>query len=203
MGGPSVHNFIRHRRDWGDFRHYPYFPARGMYPFYPYYGFYSYGYPYSYSYYPYLYDPSLFSYSPDSSGYYQNQYDINMLSNQLSNLQLQLQQLTDQNEELRQQLNPPAPPPSAPPSPAQTPPPSLPGAAGASQASPPATVLVFRDGHRRAVRNYAIVGQTLWILSETGAQKVPLANLDMDQTVKANEDRGIAFPLPSSPRSPQ
>ncbi len=152
-----------------------------------------YAYPYSYypyGYYPY-YDP-FFYYSYDSSAY-QSSYDADMqLSNQIENLRLQLQQLREQDEQLRQQLSQPAVPPPSYAAPAS--PPAAP--AGQSEALPPATVLVFRDGHRREVRNFAIVGQTLWILSEAGAQKVPLSSLDLDQTVKANEERGIAFPLP-------
>jgi hypothetical protein len=57
-------------------------------------------------------------------------------------------------------------------------------------------VLVFRDGHRSEVQSYAIVGSTLWLLSSARATKLPLANLDIDQTVKVNEDRGVSFVAP-------
>lgn len=185
---PAFHNFIRplpffDRRH--DFLRRPGFRGPLWFPYVPYYGYYSYS--------PY-YDPFFYSY--DFSAY-QNLYNSDMqLGNQIDNLRLQLQQLRDQNEQLNQQLNRPAESP-----PQQQVEPSAPPRA--SEARPPATVLVFRDGHRREVRNYAIVGQTLWILSESGAQKVPLGNLDLDQTVKANEDRGLAFPLPQSSRTPQ
>jgi hypothetical protein len=59
-----------------------------------------------------------------------------------------------------------------------------------------ATVLVFRDQHKQEVQNYAIVGQTLWIFTEQQARKVPLSDLDVTATTKANEDRGIDFRLP-------
>ena len=60
----------------------------------------------------------------------------------------------------------------------------------------PATVLVFRDGHRSEVRNYAIVGQTLWIFTEQRARKVPLSDLDVSATQAANAERGIEFAVP-------
>ena len=61
----------------------------------------------------------------------------------------------------------------------------------------PATVLVFKDGHTAEIHNYAIIGTTLWNLSESSARKIPLADLDLDATVKANDDRGITFKVPA------
>jgi hypothetical protein len=60
----------------------------------------------------------------------------------------------------------------------------------------PATVLVFRDHHQQEVRNYAIAGGTLWVLNEQAAKKIPLAQLDLDATVKMNDDRGVDFQVP-------
>jgi hypothetical protein len=60
----------------------------------------------------------------------------------------------------------------------------------------PPTVLIYRDGKRTEVRNYAIVGQTLWTFSERVANKVPLGQLDLDATRKANEERGMDFVVP-------
>ena len=60
----------------------------------------------------------------------------------------------------------------------------------------PMTVLVFHDGHRTEARNYAIVGQTLWIYTEQDSRKVPLADLDVAATKNANSDRGIIFQVP-------
>jgi peptidoglycan hydrolase CwlO-like protein len=62
----------------------------------------------------------------------------------------------------------------------------------------PLTVLVFQDGHRTEARNYAIVGQTLWIYTEQDSKKVPLADLDVTATKSANADRGIAFQIPNT-----
>jgi hypothetical protein len=59
-------------------------------------------------------------------------------------------------------------------------------------------VLVFRDGHKQEVRNYAIVGQTLWDFSAKGTRKIPLTDLDLDTTRKLNDDRGVEFVLPKS-----
>jgi hypothetical protein len=58
------------------------------------------------------------------------------------------------------------------------------------------TVLIFRDGHQSEVRNYAIVGQTLWALTEQRARKLPLSDLDMEATKKVNADRGVEMGLP-------
>jgi hypothetical protein len=62
----------------------------------------------------------------------------------------------------------------------------------------PLTVLVFQDGHRTEARNYAIVGQTLWIYTEQDSKKVPLADLDVAATKTANSDRGIVFQVPNA-----
>lgn len=64
-------------------------------------------------------------------------------------------------------------------------------------ASQPKTVLVFRDGHRMEIMNYAIVGGTLYDLSEGRTKKVELAELDLPATVKQNDDRGVTFQLPA------
>ena len=60
----------------------------------------------------------------------------------------------------------------------------------------PATVLVFRDGHSAEVRNYAIVGDTLFDFSTDRRKKIALADLDLVATQKQNEDRGVDFRLP-------
>lgn len=61
----------------------------------------------------------------------------------------------------------------------------------------PETVLVFRDGHQQEIKNYAIVGATLYDLSDGRTHKVQLAELDLGATVKQNDDRGITFQLPA------
>jgi len=60
----------------------------------------------------------------------------------------------------------------------------------------PSTILIFRDGRRLEVRNYAVVGKTLWILDEQQARKFPLSALDLPASKRANEARGGEFLLP-------
>ena len=62
------------------------------------------------------------------------------------------------------------------------------------------TVLVFRDGHKLEVTNYAIMGQTLYVF-DTRTQKIALGDLDVPATIKANDDRGVEFQLPKPKQS--
>lgn len=64
-------------------------------------------------------------------------------------------------------------------------------------AAQPSTVLIFKDGHQVEIGNYAIVGATLYDLSDGRSKKVQLADLDLTATVKENDDRGVEFQLPS------
>ncbi|MGB8011938.1 MAG: hypothetical protein WCF68_10020 [Terriglobales bacterium] len=59
----------------------------------------------------------------------------------------------------------------------------------------PATALVFRDQHVEEVHNYAIAGDTLWVLNDQ-AKKIPLAQLDVPATIKMNDERGVDFQVP-------
>ncbi len=61
----------------------------------------------------------------------------------------------------------------------------------------PQTVLVFKDGHQLDVANYAIVGSTLYDLTPGRPHKIPLSALDLDETTKQNNDRGIDFQIPA------
>jgi hypothetical protein len=64
-------------------------------------------------------------------------------------------------------------------------------------ADQPRTVLVFKDGRQLEISNYAIVGSTLYDLSDGRARKVGLAELDLPATLKQNDDRGVDFQLPA------
>jgi hypothetical protein len=96
--------------------------------------------------------------------------------------------------------------PAAPAAPAQTAAPPEAAAPQAQHTAPvapePPTILVFKDGHKFEIGNYAIVGETLYNMSgSTGvpgrhAFKIALADLDLDATIKANEERGLEFHLP-------
>lgn len=69
-----------------------------------------------------------------------------------------------------------------------------------SAALPPVepTVLVFRDGHQVEVRNYAIVGDTLYDIGGMTAKKIKLADLDLVKTSQVNDQRGVDFQLPKN-----
>ncbi len=60
----------------------------------------------------------------------------------------------------------------------------------------PTTVLIFKDGHRVEVVNYAIVGDTVFDFSGERARKIPIADLDLAATQKANDAVGVEFKLP-------
>jgi hypothetical protein len=60
------------------------------------------------------------------------------------------------------------------------------------------TLLIFKDGRKLELGNYAIIGTTLFDLTPGHARKVPLADLDLEATQKQNDDRGVPFQLPSS-----
>jgi hypothetical protein len=60
----------------------------------------------------------------------------------------------------------------------------------------PATALVFRDQHVEEVHNYAIAGGTLWVFNDQASKKIPLAQLDLDATIKKNDERGVDFQVP-------
>jgi hypothetical protein len=57
------------------------------------------------------------------------------------------------------------------------------------------TVLVFRDGHKQEVENYAIMGPTLFVLSGRHA-RIPIAELNVPETIRQNESRGLEFHIP-------
>jgi len=61
-------------------------------------------------------------------------------------------------------------------------------------------VVVYKDGHQQEIGNgnYAIVGEMLYDLSGPIAKKIKLADLDLSETVKLNEQRGVEFSLPAA-----
>ena len=72
---------------------------------------------------------------------------------------------------------------------------------GITSAVPPPvdpTVLVFRDGHQQEVRNYAIVGDTLYDIGGSTAKKIKLGDLDLEKTAQVNDSRGVEFQLPKA-----
>jgi len=81
--------------------------------------------------------------------------------------------------------------------------PAKPSAAAETPAAPvrapPVTILVFRDGHSVSVKDYAIMGDTIYDFSSGSGHKIALADLDIPATQKKNEDRGLDFRLPARP----
>jgi len=63
------------------------------------------------------------------------------------------------------------------------------------------TTLVFKDGHKLEVGNYAIIGPTLFDMTPGHARRVPLSDLDLEATQRQNDDRGITFQLPISSKA--
>jgi len=60
------------------------------------------------------------------------------------------------------------------------------------------TVLVFKDGHQLEIENYAIVGSTLYDLTQGHRRRIGLSELDLMATAKQNDDRGIDFRVPAA-----
>jgi hypothetical protein len=92
-------------------------------------------------------------------------------------------------------------PPAGPAVQETAPPPPVPSAFSEQVAAQPATELIFKDGHQSEVQNYAIVGETLFDFSDGRYHKIPLADLDLPATQKANDDRGVDFRIPAKPSS--
>jgi len=68
----------------------------------------------------------------------------------------------------------------------------------------PPTVLVFRDGHREQIPEYAIVGATLYASADywqSGhwTKNIQLSALNIPATIQANHEAGVSFTLPSAP----
>lgn len=69
--------------------------------------------------------------------------------------------------------------------------------AATEQEQLPMTTLVYRDGHKSEVRNYAIVGSNLIDLTKSQVmKKIPLSSLDLAATRQENEENGVDFHLP-------
>ncbi len=68
------------------------------------------------------------------------------------------------------------------------------------------TVLVYRDGRREQIREYSIADGVLYARSDYYAvgywnKTIALVALDLPQTLKANQERGVKFVLPDSPNN--
>lgn len=66
------------------------------------------------------------------------------------------------------------------------------------------TVLVYRDGHREDVSGYAIIRNVIYARGDYyqdgyWTKNIELSSLNIPATLKANQDNGVKFMLPSSP----
>ena len=198
--GPYLHNGFRGRGGFGNrgrFGHRGHFRDRdrfnrfginncfgfGCWGGYPWWG---YGY----------YDPSMWDWWNDDYSFDQDYNNNLALANQMKQQSLEQQRMWRQEPQDADQdayAPYPARPQSAPSAPSNQP------AVNDPPATPiiPPTVLVFRDRHQEDIRNYAIVGQTLWSFAPQQTQKIPLAQIDIPATVQANDDRGVTFRIPA------
>lgn len=145
----------------------PYIPFAGYSVYYP-------------PYVPYVASPSIYTSpvyvapaeTPPSAIYREQE-----LSYQVERLSREIEMLRQQQAlaAATQQVSPPPPP--------EPPRPAVP------------ITLVFRDGRRLTIQNYAIVGQTLWVLDEQQSTKIALSELDLAATQAENRGQGLRFPL--------
>jgi hypothetical protein len=157
-----------------DYRYSPYYPAASYlgayYPGGPAY------YPGAYNLGAYFPQPCYFGYICDSSTFDTNQ-TINTLTRQVQQLNETIQMLQAQITATQTQQ-------------------AQPGALEASAASAerPANpvTLIFKNGKRIAAYGYAIMGQSLWILTPGGSERVALSDLDVAATQRANSTRGVS-----------
>ncbi len=73
-----------------------------------------------------------------------------------------------------------------------------------SNPEPPPTAFIFRDGHREESDNYSIISGVIYARGDywtTGqwSRQIKLTQLDLPATIKANQQQGIAFRVPSAP----
>ncbi len=117
--------------------------------------------------------------------------DIERLTQQLDRLNNEVKSLQANQATVSRATKPAASPaPSAPAPAAVTP------AVSPTDETNPITTLIFRDGRRLETRNYAIVGESIWVYTEQDSKKYRVADLNIDATKKANADQGVLFQLP-------
>ena len=74
----------------------------------------------------------------------------------------------------------------------------------ATTPEPPPAILIFRDGHREETSAYTISNGVLYTGSDfytngSWTRKIELSSLDLPETLKSNQSRGVRFQLPSFP----
>ena len=142
----------------------------------------AFGYPY-YPLYPY-------DYSTPAPAQPQPDYVSDDTAGANRELSLQVQRLSDEVESLREQERR-----GSQPQPQEEPTDKTKAPAGLDDSS--SRILVFRDGRQLLVENYAVSGNTIWVLDDTRPRKFPLSDIDIAATQKANADNGDEFHLPA------
>ncbi len=74
----------------------------------------------------------------------------------------------------------------------------------AEQFEPSPTTFIFRDGHQEQSSDYSIISGIIYArldywTSGQWSKQIRLSDLDIPATVKANQDQGIAFRVPTAP----
>lgn len=100
-------------------------------------------------------------------------------------LALQVQELSDEIQAMRDEDRRHEPPKSTQAQPAE-------------KDDGPNAILVFRDGLQLPVRNYAISGDTIWVLDKPSTQKIALSKLDVAATQQVNDKNGLEIHIPKS-----
>jgi hypothetical protein len=64
--------------------------------------------------------------------------------------------------------------------------------------------LIFRDGHHEESSDYSIISGVIYArgdywTSGSWSKQIPLSQLDLPATLKANQERGVTFRLPGAP----
>jgi hypothetical protein len=126
-----------------------------------------------------------YSYPPPD--YYPSQSTTSNDDNEVA-LTAEIQRLSDEIQDLRDERRRDEQTQERPPA----------SSGGTISAVPPSanTIFVLRDGRHITAKNYAISGQTLWILNENTARKTPLSDIDRVATEQANAANGIEIHLP-------
>jgi len=73
-----------------------------------------------------------------------------------------------------------------------------------AQNEPAPATFIFRDGHREQSSDYTIVSGVIYArgdywTSGSWTKKIPIAQLDLPATLRANADNGVPFRLPAAP----
>jgi len=158
-----------------DYQFSPYYPATYMGPYYPGGPGYYPGAYYAGAYYP---QPCYFGYVCNPSSTFDANQTINTLTRHVQDLNETVQLLQSQLTAAQTQ---------------QPQPRAVEATAPSSQPPAKPLTLILKNGKCIAAQGYAIMGQSLWILTPGGSQRIALSDLDIAATQRANATRGVLF----------